>query len=122
MLSPNKFTDPGDRMSSSLGQKVKNLRRAKGMTLDQLAHATGSSKSYMWEIENKPVARPSAEKLARIAEVLGVTTEYLMDQDRSEPTDSELDVAFFRKFQSADPAVKDKLKRILDVLDDDDEE
>lgn len=122
MLSPNKFTDPGDRMSSSLGQKVKNLRRAKGMTLDQLAHATGSSKSYMWEIENKPVARPSAEKLARIAEVLGVTTEYLMDQDRSEPTDSELDVAFFRKFQSADPAVKDKLKRILDVLDDDDDE
>lgn len=122
MLSPNKSTDPGDRMSSSLGQKVKNLRREKGMTLDQLAHATGSSKSYMWEIENKPVARPSAEKLARIAEVLGVTTEYLMDQDRTEPTDNELDVAFFRKFQSADPAVKDKLKRILDVLDDDDEE
>lgn len=122
MLSPNKSTDSGDRMSSSLGQKVKNLRREKGMTLDQLAHATGSSKSYMWEIENKPVARPSAEKLARIAEVLGVTTEYLMDQDRTEPTDNELDVAFFRKFQSADPAVKDKLKRILDVLDDDDEE
>jgi len=122
MLSPNRSADPGDRMSSSLGQKVKNLRREKGMTLDQLAHATGSSKSYMWEIENKPVARPSAEKLGRIAEVLGVTAEYLMDQDRTEPTDSELDVAFFRKFQSADPAVKDKLKRILDVLDDDDEE
>jgi transcriptional regulator with XRE-family HTH domain len=121
MLSPNKSIDPGDRMSSSLGQKVKNLRREKGMTLDQLAHATGSSKSYMWEIENKPVARPSAEKLARIAEVLGVTAEYLMDQDRSEPTDNELDVAFFRKFQSADPAVKDKLKKILDVLDDDEE-
>ncbi len=122
MLSPNISAAPGDRMSSSLGQKVKNLRREKGLTLDQLAHATGSSKSYMWEIENKPVARPSAEKLGRIAEVLGVTAEYLMDQDRTEPTDSELDVAFFRKFQSADPAVKDKLKRILDVLDDDDEE
>lgn len=109
-------------MSSSLGQKVKNLRREKGLTLDQLAQATGSSKSYMWEIENKPVARPSAEKLTRIAEVLGVTAEFLIDQERSEPTANELDVAFFRKFQSADPAVKAKLKRILDVLDDDDEE
>ncbi|MDP3907542.1 helix-turn-helix domain-containing protein [Novosphingobium sp.] len=108
-------------MSSTLGQKVHNLRRGKGLTLDQLAQATGSSKSYMWEIENKPVARPSAEKLARIAEVLGVTAEFLIDQGRSEPDASELDVAFFRKFQSADPAVKDKLKRILDVLDDDED-
>lgn len=51
----------GANMSSVLGRKVRDLRQEKGMTLEQLATATGSSKSYMWEIENKPVARPSAE-------------------------------------------------------------
>ena len=106
-------------MSSALGQKVNTLRRQKGLTLEQLAFATGSIKSYMWEIENKPVARPSGEKLNKIAEVLGVTPEFLVDEEQRDPTVNERDVAFFRKYQSADPLIKEKLKRILDVLDED---
>ena len=89
-----------------------------GLTLDQLAQATDSSKSYMWEIENKPIARPSAEKLNRIAAVLRVTPEYLADEERTRPTADEFDEAFYRKFQGASDEVKDKLRRILDVLDD----
>jgi transcriptional regulator with XRE-family HTH domain len=104
-------------MSSVLGRKVRDLRQEKGLTLDQLAQATGSSKSYIWEIENKPVARPSGEKLNRIAAVLGVTPEFLADEDRTQATATEFDQAFFRKYQGADPTVKEKLKRILDVLD-----
>lgn len=50
-------------MPSQLGIKINELRRARGLTLDQLAQASGSSKSYMWEIENKDVARPSASTL-----------------------------------------------------------
>lgn len=105
-------------MSSTLGRKVRELRQEKKLTLDQLAQATGSSKSYMWEIENKPVARPSADKLNRIAAVLGVTPEYLADEERTQPTTDEHDEAFYRKYQGANPDVKEKLKRILDVLDD----
>jgi transcriptional regulator with XRE-family HTH domain len=105
-------------MSSVLGRKVRELRQEKGLTLDQLAQATGSSKSYMWEIENKPVARPSGEKLNRIAAALGVTPEFLADEGRTEPTADEFDQAFFRKYQGASAPVKEKLKRILDVLDD----
>lgn len=105
-------------MSSTLGRKVRDLRQEKGLTLDQLAQATGSSKSYIWEIENKPVARPSGEKLNRIAAVLGVTPEFLADEDRTNATADEFDEAFYRKYQGADPNVKEKLKRILDVLDD----
>ena len=105
-------------MSSTLGRKVRELRKEKGFTLDQLATATESSKSYMWEIENKPVARPSAEKLNRIAAVLGVTPEFLADDDRTSATVDEYDQAFYRKFQGADRGIKETLKRILDALDD----
>ncbi len=105
-------------MSSTLGRKVRELRRERGMTLEDLAGATESSKSYIWEIENKPVVRPSAEKLNRIAAVLKVTPEYLADEDRTQATTTEHDEAFYRKYQGADKDVKDKLKRILDVLDD----
>lgn len=121
MLAPNLAHYHGERMSSALGRKVNDLRRQKGLTLEQLAQATGSSKSYMWEIENKPVARPSAEKLNRIAEVLGVTPEFLVNEDRTEPTVNELDEAFFRKYQSLDAGTKSKLKRILKALEEEDE-
>lgn len=105
-------------MPSKLGVKINELRRQKGMTLEQLAQATDSSKSYMWEIENKEVARPSAEKLDRIADVLGVTTSFLINASQTQPTESDKDSAFYRKYQKADPEVKEKLKRILDVLED----
>ena len=62
-------------MASALGTKINELRRAKGLTLEQLAEATGSSKSYMWEIENKDVARPSAEKLDQIAANMTLVTK-----------------------------------------------
>lgn len=107
-------------MASAIGTKINELRREKGMTLEDLATATSSSKSYMWEIENKDVARPSAEKLDRIASALGVTSDYLIDAGSNKPTEDVQDRAFFRKFQQADPNVKDKLKKILDVLDEDD--
>ena len=106
-------------MASAIGIKINELRRGKGLTLEQLAEATGSSKSYMWEIENKDVARPSAEKLDRIATALDVTADYLMDATTTQPTEEVQDRAFYRKFQKADPVVKDKLKKILDVLDED---
>lgn len=107
-------------MPSLLGIKINELRRARGLTLEQLAQATDSSKSYMWEIENKEVARPSAEKLDKIAEALGVTASFLIDASQTQPTEDVEDTAFYRKYQKADPDVKAKLKRILDVLDDDD--
>ena len=104
-----------------LGDKLRTLRKKKGLTLDQLAKETDSSKSYIWELENKPVARPSAEKISRIAALLGVTPEYLVDETRTAPGPDDSDTAFFRKFQVADPEVKEKLKKILDVLKSDDD-
>lgn len=104
-------------MPSPLGLKIRDLRRGRGLTLDELAQATGSSKSYMWEIENKDVARPSGEKLNKIAAALGVTPEYLLDVTRLEVTENETDTAFYRKYQGLNADAKDKIRRILDLFD-----
>lgn len=106
-------------MTSALGRKLRELRKKKGLTLDQLAQKTGSSKSYMWELEHKDAPRPSAEKLGKIAAELGVTPEYLVDENRTSAEPEEHEEAFFRKFQAANPGVKKKLRQILDLLDED---
>jgi hypothetical protein len=70
-------------------------------------------------LENKPVVgRPSAEKISKIASILEVTTEYLLDENRSDATIDDRDQAFFRKYQGAKPDVKAKISEILKLLDD----
>ena len=64
-------------MPSPLGDKIRALRKQKKLSLEQLAELTDSSKSYIWELENKDDPKPSAEKIGKIAAVLEVTTEFL---------------------------------------------
>src|ERR1700722_5473805 len=67
----------------TLGEKIRKIRKDKGLTLEKLGELTESSKSYIWELENKNPPRPSADKIAKIAAVLGVTADYLVDEDES---------------------------------------
>lgn len=107
-------------MPTPLGERVREIRLKRGLTLEALAEQVGSSKSYMWEIENKDVARPSAEKLHQIAVALGTTAEYLLSAD--EVTEAEAaDLAFFRKYQNMKPRGKEQLREVLKILDGEDE-
>lgn len=108
-------------MPTLLGSRIKQLREGKGYTLEKLAELTESSKSYIWELENKAPPRPSADKLTKIAEKLGVTIEYLMDDSGKVPDKEKAsDVRFFRKYQRLDEKDKEKLRSIIDLWDDDD--
>lgn len=101
---------------STLGERIRERRKSKGYTLEKLAELADSSKSYIWELENKNPPRPSAEKIAKIASVLGVTLEYLMDP--KEQVANATDEAFYRKFRKMSPETKDRIRRMVDVWDD----
>lgn len=102
-------------MSTPLGEKIRALRRQKGLTLDELAALTTSSKSYIWELENKEPPRPSAEKLSAIASRLGVTIEFLMDKDAADPTKDVIDQAFYRSYQKLRPKTKERIRELVGV-------
>jgi len=105
-------------MSTALGDKIRELRKKKSMTLEELAGAIGSGKSYIWELENKGIKKPSAEKLTQIAKVLGITPEYLLDDVASSNLDenSAVDQAFFRKYQKMPDKTKEKVRKSLDLF------
>lgn len=107
-------------MPTPLGERIREQRQKKGLTLEGLAKGIGSSKSYMWELENKDVARPSAEKLHQIAVRLDTTTEYLIGIEEVSETDAA-DVAFFRNYKKMGPKGKERLQEMLKILDDDDD-
>lgn len=101
----------------TLGEKIRTLRKQRGLTLDQLALQVTASKSSIWELENKEKARPSADRIDAIAQALGVTSAYLLDDAQTEPSRKVADEAFFRKYEQLDEPVKRQLQDILDVLD-----
>ena len=105
-------------MTTALGEKIYKLRKEKGLTLEQLAELTKSSKSYIWELENKNPPRPSADKLSKIAAQLEVTMDYLLDQEQKITEADATDEMFFRKYRKMDTEVKKKIRKIADLWED----
>jgi transcriptional regulator with XRE-family HTH domain len=102
--------------ATRLGEKLNALRKKQGLTLEKLAEAGGMSKSYLWELENKDSHRPSAEKLTALADVLGVTVAYFIEDDVREPEERHMDENFYRNYLQLDPIAKEQLRRILDTF------
>lgn len=104
-------------MPNILGEKIRKLRKKKDYTLDKLADLSESSKSYIWELENKNPPRPSADKLARIAQSLDTTVEFLLDDDAEEVAEEEAtDIRFYRDYRKLDAATKEKIRRLAKML------
>jgi transcriptional regulator with XRE-family HTH domain len=99
-------------MSNTLGEKIRRLRKHKGYTLEKLGELTESSKSYIWELENKNPPRPSADKVAKIAAALA---DYLLDTRESAPAPDVVDQAFFRKYRNMDPNTKARIRQMVEV-------
>jgi len=108
----------GNEVSNKLGKKIRELRKSKGFTLEQLAKkANNMSKSYLWELENRESqSNPSAEKLNSIGEALGVATAYFLEEDAREPEEKHLDEAFFRGYKKLEQNDKEQLRKILDAF------
>lgn len=98
-----------------MGEKLRKLRKEKGYTLDKLAELTGSSKSYLSELETRDNLGPSAQKLVKIADALSVSTHYLLD-DSSEPGEEAGKDALLIKFNKLSPSDKRKIEKIIDMF------
>lgn len=107
-------------MSNNFGEKLRNRRNEMGFTLESLAEKVGSTKAYIWQLENKKPAKPSGEMLLKLAKTLEISAEFLIDDSHSEPTDSQVRVAMARGADSRGLSQKDldKLFKIADIRSD----
>jgi transcriptional regulator with XRE-family HTH domain len=105
-------------MATLLGEKIRTERKRLKLTLDELAEKTDSSKSYIWELENRPVVRPSAEKISKIADALGLTVEFLLDDEKQTLTESDVNQVFFRRISQLDETKRKQLEKFLSAIED----
>jgi len=102
-------------MQKTFGDRIKERRTTLKLTLEQLAQATDSSKSYIWELENKNPPRPSAEKLSAIAKALDVTVDWLMGAD-DQTLDEAEDKAFYRSYSGLPTDTRRQLREMAKIL------
>ena len=108
-------------MAQTFGQRLQRLRNDEGLTLEGLATEIDSTKSYVWELENKPTIRPSAELVYKLAKALDTTVGVLLGEASVDDV-SEHDQVFFRKYQPLKPETKKQLSRIMEILMEDDDD
>lgn len=103
-------------MSEKFGEKLRGMRVAKRRTLEELAAAVGSSKAYIWQLENKKNAKPSADLLLKIAKYFGEPPEFFLDDSIVEPAENHVEDAFFRKYRNLSDSDKRAIERIVSKL------
>lgn len=68
-------------MEKGMAQRIKALRQAKGLTLEQVAEVVGVGKSTVRKWETGMIANMRRDKIADLAKALGTTPAYLMGWD-----------------------------------------
>lgn len=72
--------------NSSVGQEIKDLRKASEVTLSTLSEATGLSKGYLSQIE-RGISSPSVKALHSIGKALGVNISWFFPPPSNEGDD-----------------------------------
>lgn len=72
-------------MSEGMAQRIKELRKEKGLTLEQVADIVGVGKSTVRKWETGMIANMKRDKIASLAQALGTTPAYLMGWNEEEP-------------------------------------
>lgn len=77
-------------MSEEMSRKIKALRKAKGMTLENVADIVGVGKSTVRKWETGMIANMRRDKIGLLAQALGTTPAYLMGWEEMEQSNDIL--------------------------------
>lgn len=66
------------REDGGLGQRLRDLREQRGMSLQALATASGVTKTYLWSLERGKHSNPTVAVAKSLASALGVTAESML--------------------------------------------
>ena len=73
---------------AELGREIRQLRKVRGLTLEQLATATGKSVGFLSQVERN-ITRPSVAALQDISKALGVHIGWFFNNDAADQPEKE---------------------------------
>ena len=105
-------------MTEGMAQRIKELRKEKGLTLEQVADIVGVGKSTVRKWETGMIANMKRDKISNLAKALDTTPAYLMgwseneSQEQPSPDKQELTEGE-RKWLELYHQISDDAKKLL---------
>ena len=112
-----------------ISEKIKALRKQRGLTLEAVGEIVGVGKSTVRKWENGEIKNMRRDKIALLANALGVTPGYLMGWEESDTAADKLNdigesmTSFFPKYDETrivsagmDKLPKEQRERVLAVV------
>ena len=112
-------------MSEDMARKIKELRKEKGLTLEQVGNIVGVGKSTVRKWETGMIANMKRDKIAALAKALDTSPSYLMGwQEEQKKNDIQADIIlrmrtdtdFMSVVETLYKLDKDKLQSINQML------
>ena len=97
-----------------LGDNIRNIRKARKISLNNLARTSGISVGYLSDLENNKFTNPTLDKLKKIAQILEVQTTDFFNDDLSESNSFEVkedSSSYGTEFKTAEAAMQFILKQ-----------
>ncbi len=105
-----------------LSEKLFTLRKRKGLTLEEVANYVGVGRSTVKKWESGAIKNMRRDKIAKLAECLGVTPAYLTEWDDGGELDVYLEELKTRPemrmlFSLAKDATKEDVERAVAIIE-----
>ena len=97
-----------------LGDNIRNIRKSKKISLNNLAKMSGISLGYLSDLENNKFTNPTIDKLNKIAQILEVQTTDFFNDDSNENSSfevKEVSSSYATEFKTAEAAMQFILKQ-----------
>jgi transcriptional regulator with XRE-family HTH domain len=98
----------------ALGERVRRLRLASGLTQDEFVRRSGLSKSHIVQVEKGTIGQLRSDTLQSYAEVLGVSPDYLLTGEEPAPADGLPDLEAY--FRMRGVLSEDQIRQIVGVI------
>lgn len=110
-----------DQQDEHLGDRLRHLRRERGLSQEELAHAVGVSKSQVYLVEKGVTRSPHPGRVRAYATALGVTAEYLLHGGKVRPPGGKQEwpslEVYLRETSSLAPEEIIQVARIVHALE-----
>lgn len=101
-----------------VGQKIKELRKERGYTLEELGQKVGVGKSTVRKWETGAIANMRRDKISRLASALGVSPAYIIGCEEPAAVTfvcSPSEQLLIEHYRDADSGTKAAVNKLLDL-------
>lgn len=107
-------------IKDGFGQRLRELRRQKNITQIELAKRVGITHTHIGRYELGTAKKPSADTIQRIAEVLGVSSDYLLEGVNEKAVQARIEdkelLQQFQEIEKMPDEEKTVVKKFLDAF------